>query len=234
MIASGAPEEFGAPMYEMTDEVGPLRQFGFLIDTTSEDGMIDLLVQSDADIWVEVQTLGGITVDQAVESTDPFRTGGTDDQLYFDQLAEGGEDAIATAEPGLYQVVVGSFSDDIVDIQISSANEIYRFADVEELSDLPTGRIVEGQFDWSRDTDRWQLDLEAGQSLSLRADGIADTVLVVRLDDDVVASSDDEGLGIFGTGSELEYVAEETGTYVVEIGSYDRTRWGYLIEATLG
>ena len=91
----------------------------------------------------------------------------------------------------------------------------------------------EGDFDWARDTDQWELPLTVGEDVTITADGIADTLLVVRLGDVVIASSDDEGLGLFGTGSQIAFTADTTGTYIVEVGTFDQTRWGYLIEANV-
>ena len=108
-------------------------------------------------------------------------------------------------------------------------NPLRLFADVEEGQTLPPNQIVEGDFDWPRDTDQWELPLTVGQRATITADGISDTVLVVRLDDVVIATSDDEGLGLFGTGSQLTFTASDTATYMVEVGTFDQTRWGYLI-----
>ncbi len=230
MIASGGSGlPSGPAVFELSGQVGPLRNFGFTVEVGAS-GSLDILVSSAADVWVDVQTLGGVTVTQSQESPDPFRERGSETQLYIDELIEGGENVIATIEPGTYQVLIGSFNDTIDDVVITSMNGLRPFPDVEESQTLPIGEVVEGDFDWVRDTDLWQLPLTAGQDVVITADGIADTVLVVRLDDVVVASSDDEGLGLFGTGSRVEFTADQTGTYSVEIGTYDQTRWGYLVE----
>lgn len=231
MIASGGPEvPAAATVNEISGEVGPLRNFGFEL-VVDESGSIDMLVVSAADVWVDLQTPGGITVTQSQATLDPFRERGVDTQLYIDELVEGGEDVLGTVEPGIYQVLIGSFNDTIETVEITATNAMRTFPDVEESMMLPVGEVVEGQFDWVRDTDQWQLPLTAGDQVVITSDGISDTVLVVRLDDQVIAGSDDEGLGLFGTGSRVEFTAEATATYTVEVGTYDQTRWGYLIEA---
>ena len=221
----------GPPSFELTGQVGPLRNFSFTLEV-EESGSVDVLITSAADVWADLQTLGGITVAQAADSVDPFRSGSEGDtQWYIDDLAEGGEEILATLDPGTYQVVIGGFTDTVTDVEVTSANPLRLFADVEEGQTLPTNQIVEGDFDWPRDTDQWELPLTAGQKVTITADGISDTVLVVRLDDVVIATSDDEGLGLFGTGSQLTFTAGATATYMVEVGTFDQTRWGYLILA---
>lgn len=233
MIDRGAIQENPAPaVLEISGEVGPLRNFGFAVEV-DESGSIDMLVASEADVWVDLQTPGGITVTQSQDTLDPFRERGGETQLYIDELIEGGEDVLGTVEPGTYQVLIGSFNDTIETVEVTGTNGMRPFPDVEESMTLPVGEVVEGQFDWVRDTDQWQLPLSAGDQVVITSDGIADTVLVIRLGDEVIAGSDDEGLGLFGTGSRVEFTAAETGTYTVEVGSYDQTRWGYLIEASV-
>jgi len=221
----------GPPSFELTGQVGPLRNFSFTLEV-EESGSVDVLVTSVADVWVDLQTLGGITVGQAADSVDPFRSRSEGDtQWYIDDLVEGGEEILATLDPGTYQVVIGGFTDTVTDVEITSVNPLRVFADVEEGQTLPPNQIVEGDFDWPRDTDQWELPLTVGQRATITADGISDTVLVVRLDDVVIATSDDEGLGLFGTGSQITFTASDTATYMVEVGTFDQTRWGYLLWA---
>ena len=63
----------GPPSFELTGQVGPLRNFSFTLEV-EESGSVDVLVTSAADVWVDLQTLGGITVAQAADSVDPFRS----------------------------------------------------------------------------------------------------------------------------------------------------------------
>ena len=74
---------------------------------------------------------------------------------------------------------------------------------------------------------------ESGGISERTADGIADTLIAVRLDGDIVAASDDESIGLFGTGSQLRFVAPNTATYELEIGTFDDTRWGYLLQVDI-
>lgn len=232
MIANGGPAlPSGPAQFELAGQVGPLRNYGFTVEV-EESGNIDMLVTSPADVWVDLQTLGGITVSQPPPERDAFRERGVGETvLYIDELAEGGEEIITSLDPGTYQVVIGGFTEDLVDVDVTSINPMREFADPEEGRTLPVNEIVEGNFDWARDTDQWQLPLVAGQQVTITADGIADTLLVLRLDDVVVETSDDEGLGLFGTGSRIDFIADVDGTYIIEVGTFDQTRWGYLLEA---
>jgi len=234
MIATGGPAlPSGPPSFDLTGEVGPLRNFGFTVEVEA-GASLDMLVSSAADVWVDVQTLGGLTVLTPGQQRDVFRErGDSETELYVDELVEGGEEVIASLDPGMYQVVIGGFTNVLTSVEVSSANPLREFSDSEEGQTLPVGEIVEGNFDWERDTDQWALLLTAGEQVTITADGISDTVLVVRLDDEMVATSDDEGLGLFGTGSQVEFTADETGTYMVEVGTFDETRWGYLIEVAV-
>ncbi len=232
LIATPGPALPNGPaQFELNEQAGPLRNISFTLEV-EEGGSIDMSVTSPADVWVDVQTLGGITVNGA-QAADPLR-GLPAGALFIDEVFEGGEDVIARVEPGTYQVVIGAYSQEIVDVEVLALNEMRTFSDVEELQTLPTNQIVEGDFDWVRDTDTWELPLQAGQEVVITADGISDPVLVVRLDDVVIGTSDDEGLGLFGKGAQVSFVAEETATYRVEIGMLDRdARWGYLLEASV-
>jgi len=231
LIASSRSElPSGIGATELTDEVGPLRNFSFAIEV-DESGVLDLEVEATADVWLDVQTLGGFTVNQSEASQDPFRGLGSQAELYVDDVANGDESISAVLDPGNYQAVVGSFDEEVTTITVRTNQTIRRFLDAEEGRTLPTGQVVEGSFDWSRDTDRWELPLTAGQQVSITSDGISDTVLVVRFEGQTIGTSDDEGTGLFGTGSQIDFVADQTGTYVIEVGTFDNDRWGYLIQA---
>ena len=216
----------------LVGEVGPLTNYGFIAEV-NDSGALEITVQSSDDVFINVQTLGGVTVDGFVESEDVFRTPSSSNELYLDGELAGGESLAETVEPGRYQVIVGSFGETVSTIEVTSPNRLFAFSDAEERAELAVGGIVEGQIDWGRDSDKWQLELEAGQTVRLRADGITDTVVVVRLDDVLIAASDDEGIGLFGTGSELEFTAEDAGTYTVEVGTFDLIPGGYLLQVTV-
>lgn len=216
---------------ELVGVVGLHRTLGFLVET-DPSGHIEVSATSDDDVFLDLQSLGGLTASTISETFDYFDSRGEDVYHYVDLLIEGGEELIVDVEPGTYEVVVGSFADS-GRVEISSPNELTRFVDAEEGGTLLEGQVIEGKFDWTRDSDRWQLPLTSGDSVTIVTDGITDTLLTVRFDDVGIVSSDDEGLGIFGTGSRVEFVADVDGVYEVEVGTFDVTRWGYLIEVSI-
>lgn len=222
------------PVFSFTEEVGPIRFFGFMIDV-EPDGVAQVTAVGDEDIYIDLRTVGDLTVASIDEDLDPFEALPSDAQDYFfiDETGSGGEALDAEVDPGLYQVVIGSYGSVPDQVQISSNNVLRPFLDVEEGAHLIPGELIEGEIDWQRDSDRWLIDLGQGESVTITADGIADTVLAVRRDGELIAASDDEEIGIFGTGARVEFEAPATGIYEVEIGSFDDTRWGYLLLAEL-
>lgn len=233
MISSpSAQPEPTEPTFELSATVGSVRTFGFLVEV-DDSGKVDVLATSDADLWIDFLSAGGATVVQDNQPPDPFRLPKNDTVLFVDDLSEGGESLIATVEPGTYQAVIGSFGDEMTDLEITATNELRAFPDVEDGRELPLGQIVEGASDWTRDTDSWELTLAEGDEVTIVVDGISDTLLAVRLNDEFIAGSDDAALGVYGTGSSVSFVAESAGIYTVEVGTFDSTRWGYLLEATL-
>ena len=217
-------------LFELFDDVGPMRTLGFVLDVDST-GQLDLVAVSDDDLYVEVLTLSGRTVVDFEQGDDPFvfPAEAGEVRYFVDDLLEGGEELSAELPSGTYQVLIGSFSERPGPVTVTSNQAMRRFVDVEDGSELPVGTLVEGEIDWIGDSDRWVLDLVAGDRVSIASDGIADTVLAVRLDGEVIASSDDERVGLFGTASQLDFVAPEAGRYEVEVGTFDDDRWGYLI-----
>ena len=224
----------GEPVFELVADVGPRSTAGFMIDVDAV-GEADILVVGDDDLYIDLRTLGGTTLSAFGEAPDPFVVPLEADgrNWFIDELLEGGEELVGDVGPGVYEVVIGTFGTTSKPVTVTSENPMRLFADLEEQAELPIGLIVEGEFDWSGDSDQWELPLEAGDSVTITSDGIADTLLSVRLDGLPVAGSDDELLGLFGVGARVEFVAPSTGVYEVEVGTFDDARWGYLIEVVV-
>jgi hypothetical protein len=222
------------PVFEIVADVGPRSTAGFIVEVDAV-GRAQILAIGDDDLYMDLRTLGGTTASAFDEAVDPFVVPLEADgrNWFIDELLEGGEELDGEIEPGVYQVIIGTFGTTSKPVTVTSANPMRVFADLEEGAELPVGLIVEGEFDWSGDSDLWELPLEAGDSVTITSDGIADTLLSVRLDGLPVAGSDDELLGLFGVGARVEFVAPSTGVYEVEVGTFDDDRWGYLIEVAV-
>lgn len=224
----------GESVFELADEVGPLRALGFLLSVEAE-GDFAVTVDSEADVWVQLHDLEGSLYVKRGELGDPFdrRATGRDESLQADDTESGVEELAGQVPPGIYQVIVGAYDNVPTSITVTSRNPMFTFHDVEEGATLTPGVIAEGDFDWLQDSDRWLLEVTQGDDVTITADGIADTVMAVRLDGELIASSDDELIGLFGEAASVTFVANETGTYEVEIGTLTDSRWGYLVEVAI-
>lgn len=94
---------------------------------------------------------------------------------------------------------------------------------------LTIGSPVTGNGDYPGDLDWFLLDLQAGQTVTIRASSInIDASLLVDLltpaNGAAFASDSDTGGGVIGFDSELSYTAGETATYAVAV--FDETGFG--------
>lgn len=216
-----------------TVDIGPRSSYGFLYEVEGS-GLAELQVIADEDLYIHVLTMGGSTYSDFEQPPDPFVVPRevAETSWFVDDLLEGGEELIGQFEPGLYQVIVGSFGEDAITTDISTTNIIIPYPDSDEGRELVPGDAREGVFDWQGDADTWRLPLSAGDQVRITTDAFGDTILAVRLDGETIAASDDDGnIGMFGTGSFVSFDAPADGTYTVEIGSFDESRYGYLVEA---
>ncbi len=236
LIANGRTSASESGQTEITYDIGSYRYFAARIEVSGDEAL-NVSALGDADLFIELQTLGGGRVYDYDPDIDFFEEPGPNeeegDPYYADNVFEGNELLQVEVEPGTYVVVVGSFSTEPDDVTIESSVPMVAFVDAEEGASLPTGEIAEGIFDWANDSDRWNLELNKGDQVTIVADGIADTVIAVRFDGDTVAANDDGRFGLFGTASRVSFTAKAEGTYEVEVGTFDVTRTGYLIEVTV-
>jgi len=216
---------------ELFNEVGPQRNYGFLV-VVDESGDLSVTVDSEADVWVRLKDLAGGLVVERAELGDPFNRSAAnrDESFQVDDTQDGVEELAGQVPPGTYQVLIGAYDLSPAAVSVTSRMPMFEFADAEEGAVLTPGVVLEGDFDWEQDSDRWQLELVEGDQVVITADGIADTVMAVRLEGELIASSDDELIGLFGEAASTSFVAPDTGTYEVEIGTLTDTRWGYLVD----
>jgi len=194
------------------------RTQGFRLQIEAGD-TLNVLAEGESDMWLELRTLGGSRVFNDVEQADdPFKLPTTATPLFSDITVQGPEQLLGNVQPGTYALIVGTFANEPVG---------------DEGRRLEPNAFVEGRFDWNRDSDTWLLDLDEGDNVQITGEAIGDTLLAVYLNGEFVVGSDDAGLGIFGTTPQVEFVAETSGTYEVEVGTLAVQPWGYLVETKI-
>jgi len=227
------PAQDGDALSQRVISLEGRRSQGFLLQIEAGD-RLNVLAEGESDMWLELRTLGGSRVFNDVEQADdPFKLPTTATPLFSDITVQGPEQLLGNVQPGTYALIVGTFANEPVDIALTSSQVMWEFPDSDEGRRLEPNAIVEGTFDWNRDSDTWLLDLDEGDNVQITGEAIGDTLLAVYLDGEFVVGSDDAGLGIFGTTPQVEFVAETSGTYEVEVGTLAVQPWGYLVETKI-
>lgn len=217
----------GQPVESLDVVLGPQRFVAFMIDS---DGQLEVEVNSAADMFIEVLSAAGARKFDDWEGWDYFvDLPRTKNDYFRDDTVQGAERLRLAVEPGPYQVLVGSFDSSPAAATITSASPFYLLPDAEEGDTLAPDEVREGEFGWSKDSDKWVVPLNAGDTAKITIDGLGDVFGVVRLDGIVVASNDDAGFGVFGLGSKIEFTAVEDGDYELEVGTRDLDRHGYFV-----
>lgn len=218
----------GEPVTSFEDVLGPRRYVAFMTET---DGPIDVEVTSTGDMFIELRTASGWTIFKDWQNWDYFvdlPRVGADYQV--DRTLQGTERLEVTVDPGRYQVLIGSAGRGPAMASIVSGVPLFPLPDLEEGAILTAGEVHEGEIDWTRDSDKWNVPLLAGDKATITIDGIGDYFGVVRLNGQVVASNDDAGFGVFALGTTIEFTAEGDSDYELEIGTRDADWHGYFVK----
>lgn len=219
------------PVDEFQGEIGPHRYVAFMTET---DGRIEVEVNSAGDAFIEVLSAAGSQKFEDWQDWDYFvDTPRTESDFFRDRSLQGTERLEVEVAPGSYQVLVGSVGRSPASATITSSTPLYPLADVEEGAVLVPGEVTEGEFGWTKDSDKWIVRLAAGDTATITIDGIGDFFGVVRLDDMVISSNDDAAFGVFGLGAKIEFTAETSGDYELEVGTRDVDRHGYFVQLDL-
>jgi len=215
------------PINSLETELGPHRFIGFMVES---DGRIDVEVNSSGDTFIEVLSAAGARKFEDWEGWDYFvDVPRTENDYFRDRTLQGTERLSLAVEPGPYQVLIGSAGSSPAPASITSGSPLFKLPDVEEQALLEPGAVYEGEFGWTKDSDRWKVRLSAGDIANVTIDGIGDFFGVVRFRDSLIASNDDASFGVFGLGSKIEFTAPEDGEYELEIGTRDDDRHGYMV-----
>lgn len=200
---------------------------------TTDDGVVDLRARSSSDISLELATFSGVPplIDTGI--VDYFRDPpAATEETFVDEVVSGTEDLVFRVEPGTYVVSVASFELEDAEVAIDSAHELFAYVEDDEGLTLVADEVSFGTFGQFVDIDVVFADLTAGVPVRIRIDSISDPVAVLRFDDEVVASGDDDGYGMFGLSVDMTYTPTDSGLHELVVGHYGGDTGGYAILLT--
>ena len=133
-----------------------------------------------------------------------------------------------------YFLIVRQYSDSQSNIKLSSSCALIPFNDVDDGMSVGVGQTLAASIDCPGDWDYFALDLAAYQTVTITVDSIAIDayVEVGSLDgfEDDDWYDDDSGGGLFGTNSQLEFTAPQSGRYYISVSDvYDEWSGGYIL-----
>ncbi|MFA5375691.1 MAG: serine protease [Dehalococcoidia bacterium] len=133
-----------------------------------------------------------------------------------------------------YFLIVRQFDDSQANVKISSSCNLIPLNDVDDGMSVSVGQTIIGNIDCPGDWDYFALDLAAYQTVTITVDSLAiDAYIEVgSLDgyDEDDWYDDDSGGGVFGTNSELEFTAPQSGRYYISVSDvYDEWSGGYIL-----
>jgi hypothetical protein len=152
-----------------------------------------------------------------------------------DEGLEGAERVSFTIEvPGPHFVRLTRFGGDPIEVHVESSHPLVDIAEGEApvLDDL--GSSLEGAIDYPGDTDTYGVDLEGGTDVVVSVQSVIidpyACISSLGTPEDPISCDDDLGGGFFGLDSRLVLSIEETGTYLIQVRSYDQSvAGGYLL-----
>lgn len=179
---------------------------------------VTLSVSSENDIFFSV--------------TDPFGS----EIVSVDERLSGEEFAILNTDLGWPAVVrLGQYGITATTVTIESSAPLAVLDDPDDARLLRRGKTYAGNLDYVGDFDYFEIDLAAGETVSLGVDTVMfDPVLRIDLADNLGAElgyDDDSGGGTFGRNSLLEFTATEARRYLVVVNDVNAAATGgyYLV-----
>lgn len=133
-----------------------------------------------------------------------------------------------------YFLIVRQFDNSEAIVKLSSSCDLIPFNDADDGMSVGAGQTLAGNIDCPGDWDYFALDLAASQTVTITVDSIAIDAYIEMgaLDgwDDDDWYDDDSGGGLFGTNSELEFTAPQSGRYYISVSDvYDEWVGGYIL-----
>ena len=124
------------------------------------------------------------------------------------------------------------------EVSYVSSLPLVEYPYTQDVESIEPGDSVEGVIDAFELEDLYLLDLEAGQSVTIRVSaGAGDPVFTVYppgVDSSTVTPVDDSGIGLNGLDAEETFTAEVAGTYEVFVSMADRFVTGYRLDVESG
>ncbi len=149
----------------------------------------------------------------------------------FDESASGFESANFEIDLEIpFVVVAKQLNIGLGDFEISGSGELALQSDPDDGRLLRRGQTIAGNMDYPADVDMFELDLEAGETVTVRVESVNfDPDLVIDAPDnteDALAYDDDGGSGIFGTDAALTFTAPTTDRYIVSVADVNFAETG--------
>lgn len=153
-----------------------------------------------------------------------------------DEFSSGAEVITFEIDFGIPFIVIASqFTLATGEFEISASAELALQNDPDDRRLLRRGQTYTAAMDYPADVDMFEIDLEAGETVTIRVESINfDADLVIDDPDntgEALAYDDDGGGGFFGTDSELTFTAPNTARFIVSVADVNFTEVGgyYLI-----
>lgn len=128
-----------------------------------------------------------------------------------------------------FPVVIAATSDTAAGGSLESSLPLIAYGDPDHGKVLPRSGALSGVYEVGGDRDYFYLTLRRGESVSITVESAARTRLFVYDPGSAVVASDRDTSGFIGSDAGVEFVAAESGRYVVSVESSMATVSGYTI-----
>ncbi len=219
--------------FTQSAEIAPGDAAGFLVTITEEQPWLSLTAKSEErhDVFVDINTWDGYEpnwnwrdgeIDYIYEEGELSEEDAS--PFFADAFSNGGPETLEVSlEPGMYVIATGVYSDVSTTVTVEASSPLTLLEDAETFGkSLTKGESEIGVLSFFMDVDTYLFDLQEGEvvriqlvsvtgdpSMSLYKSGYESEVLM--------ASSDDEGIGLYGDGAEIVFEAPVMGEYALDV-----------------
>ena len=215
----------GSPL--QTVEVRPNDSAGFVVEVTDEYPWLSVTAKSldREDVYVQISDWAGHEpvwrfLDGEVDFVyDTFESDEEASPFYADLFANGGPETLEVRlEPGMYVISTGSFSTMTTTIEIKASVPLLQLQDAESYDrTLGMGDSVTGLLSFNSDIDTYRVDLRKGEVARIQIVSLGDPVMSLYWENQLLASSDDADIGLYGDGAEIVFEAPHTDLYEIDV-----------------